>query len=205
MRAPPIRSAMSATRTVSVQVTSVVRASDRVVPGQVDRERLSSAAASPAPSHWTAILSVVVRPPASAETLRKNPLGLYVDAIDWSQELETTAPAPRRRRSAQPPPAPALRFRSARRSSRLRRLAAPVSRYNKEQPMIRLVHARRLGCVRRRLPAAAVQRRRQAQLALVARVQSDRVVGASARRASKRAVNQASRQRRWASRADRRR
>jgi len=29
--------------------------------------------------------------PSSADTLRKNPLGLYVDAIDWSRELEPTA------------------------------------------------------------------------------------------------------------------
>ena len=36
-------------------------------------------------SHWTAILTVVMAPPSSADTLRKNPLGIYVDAIDWSR------------------------------------------------------------------------------------------------------------------------
>jgi type IV secretion system protein VirB5 len=85
------------TRTVSVQVTSVVRASDRSfqvkwTETEYDRGSLVGT------SRWTAILSVVVRPPSSAETLRKNPLGLYVDAIDWSQELDTSAstpPAPR--------------------------------------------------------------------------------------------------------------
>ena len=46
-------------------------------------------------SRWTAILSVVVRPPSSAEALRKNPLGLYVDAIDWSRELDVPPPRPR--------------------------------------------------------------------------------------------------------------
>ena len=45
-----------------------------------------------ATSHWTAILTVVLKPPASTDTLRKNLLGLYVDAIDWSRELETTSP-----------------------------------------------------------------------------------------------------------------
>jgi type IV secretion system protein VirB5 len=40
-------------------------------------------------SRWTAILTTVTRPPTSADVLRKNPLGIYVDAIDWSREFET--------------------------------------------------------------------------------------------------------------------
>lgn len=40
-------------------------------------------------SRWTAIVTVLLKPPRDAETLRRNPLGLYVDAIDWSRELET--------------------------------------------------------------------------------------------------------------------
>jgi type IV secretion system protein VirB5 len=75
------------TRTVSVQVTSVVRASDRsfqVKWAETAYERGSLAGES----RWTAILSVAVRPPSSAEALRKNPLGLYVEAIDWSRELD---------------------------------------------------------------------------------------------------------------------
>jgi type IV secretion system protein TrbF len=90
------------TRTVSVQVTSVVRASDRsfqVKWTESEYERGSLAGTS----RWTAILSVVMRPPSSAETLRRNPLGLYIDAIDWSQELDTSAPAPSS--DASPPPA----------------------------------------------------------------------------------------------------
>ena len=83
-------------RTVSVQVTSVVRASDRsfqVKWTETAYERGSLAGTS----RWTAILSVIVKPPTSAEALRKNPLGLRVDAIDWSQELDVpppTVPAP---------------------------------------------------------------------------------------------------------------
>lgn len=82
-------------RTVSVQVTSVVRASDKsfqVKWVETAYERGSKAGTS----HWTAILTVALDPPKSADTLRKNPLGLYVDAIDWSRELEptgTTLPA----------------------------------------------------------------------------------------------------------------
>ncbi|MBB5986521.1 conjugal transfer protein TrbF [Sphingobium lignivorans] len=84
-------------RTVSVQVTSVVRASDTSF--QVKwTETAWDRGALAGTSRWTAILSVTVRPPKTADTLRKNPLGLYVDAIDWSRELETSAdrPAPMR-------------------------------------------------------------------------------------------------------------
>ena len=88
-------------RTVSVQVTSVVRASDKsfqVKWTETAYERGSQAATT----RWTAMLTVVTRPPSSADILRKNPLGIYVDAIDWSRELETP-PAPS---GLKPPPAP---------------------------------------------------------------------------------------------------
>jgi type IV secretion system protein VirB5 len=79
-------------RTVSVQVTSVVRASETSF--QVKWIESIYERGNPAgSSHWTAILTLVEKPPRDAETLRKNPLGLYVDAIDWSRELEPTAPS----------------------------------------------------------------------------------------------------------------
>lgn len=78
-------------RTVSVQVTSVVRSSDssfRInwIEQAYERGILVGT------SRWTAVVTIKLQPPRSAETLRKNPLGLYVDAIDWSRELETSAP-----------------------------------------------------------------------------------------------------------------
>ena len=79
-------------RTVSVQVTSVIRASDRsfqVKWTETAYERGSLAGTS----RWTAILSVQVKQPASADELRKNPLGLRIDGIDWSRELDTAEPA----------------------------------------------------------------------------------------------------------------
>lgn len=79
-------------KTVSVQVTSVVRASEtsfQVKWTESSFERGSLAGTS----RWTAILTFQLRPPRSADTLRKNPLGLYVDAVDWSRELETPATA----------------------------------------------------------------------------------------------------------------
>lgn len=74
-------------RTVAVQVTSVVRASDHSF--QVEWiETAYERGAKSGSSHWTAILTIVTRPPRSADVLRRNPLGIYIDAIDWSRELE---------------------------------------------------------------------------------------------------------------------
>ncbi len=80
-------------RTVSVQVTSIVRASDnsfQVTWLESAFERGSLAGTS----RWTAILTVTVKAPKDADALRRNPLGLYIDAIDWSRELDTPATAP---------------------------------------------------------------------------------------------------------------
>jgi len=80
-------------RAVSVQVTSVVRASDRSfqvkwIETTYERGSVTSAA------HWTGILTVLIKLPTSADILRRNPLGLYVDAIDWSREIDPgSAPA----------------------------------------------------------------------------------------------------------------
>lgn len=87
-------------KTVSVQITSVVRASDssfqvKWLENAFERGSLAGT------SRWTAILTVAVKPPKNADTLRKNPLGLYVEAIDWSRELDTSAASP-------PPPAIAV-------------------------------------------------------------------------------------------------
>jgi type IV secretion system protein VirB5 len=80
------------TRSVSVQVTSVVRASAssfQVKWTEQSYERGSLARTE----RWTAILTVVIQPPRTADVLRKNPLGLYVNGIAWSRELDTgTAP-----------------------------------------------------------------------------------------------------------------
>jgi type IV secretion system protein VirB5 len=96
-------------RTVSVQVTSVVRASDnsfqvKWVESAYERGSLVET------SRWTGIFSIAVKPPASADELRKNPLGLRVDGIDWTRELDTSEPARPVAAMARPalpePPAP---------------------------------------------------------------------------------------------------
>jgi type IV secretion system protein VirB5 len=94
-------------KTVSVEVTSVVRASDRSF--QVKwTEAAFDHGEENGMSHWTAILSVVRHPPATADVLRRNPLGIYVDAIDWSREFEPTAvPPPEPAQNVSPPQAAA--------------------------------------------------------------------------------------------------
>lgn len=79
-------------RTISVEVTSVVRASDTSF--QVKwTERAFERGSLAGTSRWTAMIGVKLKPPRSAEVRRKNPLGLYVDAIDWSREFESALDA----------------------------------------------------------------------------------------------------------------
>ncbi|MGK9235749.1 conjugal transfer protein TrbF [Inquilinus limosus] len=71
---------------VAVEVSSVIRASDdsfRVA--WVERRYENGSLA--ATERWTAILTIVVEPPRDADRLRRNPLGIYVNAINWSKEL----------------------------------------------------------------------------------------------------------------------
>lgn len=74
-------------RSVSVQVTSVVRMSDASFQVKWTEQRFEHDALFRT-ERWTAILSVATRPPATAEILKRNPLGIYVNAINWSPELE---------------------------------------------------------------------------------------------------------------------
>lgn len=73
---------------VAVEVTSVVRASDTSFQVRwIERHYASGALA--ATERWTAVLSTVFQPPRTEERLRKNPLGIYVNGLSWSRELET--------------------------------------------------------------------------------------------------------------------
>ena len=71
---------------VEVDIASVIRAS----PGSFRvawSERHYRDGAFVGTERWTAIVSVVLRTPRDADHLRKNPLGIYVSAINWSKEL----------------------------------------------------------------------------------------------------------------------
>lgn len=72
---------------IAVEVTSVVRASD----SSFQLRWIERTYANGSPSgleRWTAVLSVVLQPPRTEERLRRNPLGIYVNALSWSRELE---------------------------------------------------------------------------------------------------------------------
>ncbi len=71
---------------VAVDVSSVIRASnDSFRVAWVERRfRDGSLAAT---EHWSAILTIIVQQPTTPDALRKNPLGLFVNAINWSKEL----------------------------------------------------------------------------------------------------------------------
>ncbi|WP_370200559.1 conjugal transfer protein TrbF [Roseibium sp.] len=71
---------------VAVEVSSVIRAS----PGSFRvawTERHYENGQLSATERWTAILTIVIQPPRDAARLRANPLGIYVNAINWSREM----------------------------------------------------------------------------------------------------------------------
>jgi type IV secretory pathway TrbF-like protein len=84
MPAPTIRSPRSA----SSRSRSRCRASSaprRQLPRRLDRAPLSRTAAR-RHERWTAILTIAVQTPRDADALlRANPLGIYVNAINWSR------------------------------------------------------------------------------------------------------------------------
>ena len=73
-------------RSVSIDVTSVVRASDESFTVRW-RETAFRNGAEMGRENWTATLSVITDLPRDAETLHRNPLGLYVHGINWSKDL----------------------------------------------------------------------------------------------------------------------
>lgn len=73
----------------AVEVTSVVRASDSSFQLRWIERRYVNGALSET-ERWTAVLSVVLQPPRNEERLRRNPLGIYVNGLSWSRELDAT-------------------------------------------------------------------------------------------------------------------
>jgi type IV secretion system protein TrbF len=73
-------------RTVSVEVTSIVRASPDSFQVKWTEQAFRNGALERT-ERWTGILTVAIRRPTTADVLRTNPLGLYVLALDWSREL----------------------------------------------------------------------------------------------------------------------
>ena len=71
---------------IAVEVASVIRASnDSFRVAWIERRYEDASLA--ATERWTAILTIVLETPHDADRLLKNPLGVYVHAINWSKEL----------------------------------------------------------------------------------------------------------------------
>ncbi len=74
--------------TVAVEVASVVRASDSSF--QVRwLERTFDGGALKDTRRFTGLLSILITPPRTVEQVRKNPLGIYVHAFNWSQDVSS--------------------------------------------------------------------------------------------------------------------
>lgn len=71
---------------VAVEVSSVIRASPDSFRVAWTERRYENGQLS-ITERWTAILTIVIQPPNDAERLRANPLGIYVNAINWSREM----------------------------------------------------------------------------------------------------------------------
>lgn len=71
---------------VSVEVSSVIRASPDSFRVAWTEQHYENGQLSRT-ERWTAILTIFLQQPRTAERLRANPLGIYVNAISWSREM----------------------------------------------------------------------------------------------------------------------
>ena len=73
-------------RTITVEVTSVVRSSSDSFEIRW-REQSFENGSLASTERYTAVASLAIQHPRDAETLRKNPLGIYVHGLNWSKDL----------------------------------------------------------------------------------------------------------------------
>lgn len=74
---------------VTVQVISVVRASDASFNVRWTEQRFVNGAPA-GTERWNAVISTVLQTPRTEQRLRKNPLGIYVNGLSWSRELDAS-------------------------------------------------------------------------------------------------------------------
>ena len=73
-------------RQIAIEVSSVIRASpESFRVAWIERGYENGQLA--ATERWTAIITIALQQPRDAERLKQNPLGIYVNAINWSREL----------------------------------------------------------------------------------------------------------------------
>src|SRR3546814_15654464 len=74
---------------VTVQITSVVRANDTYFNVRWTERRYVNGAAAGL-ERWTAVVTIVLQPPRTEQRQRKNPLGIYVIGLTWRSELDSS-------------------------------------------------------------------------------------------------------------------
>ena len=75
-------------RSRTVDVVSVVRISDDSFQARWVEKTYENAAHTRT-ERFTALMTVILDPPTDAETLRKNPLGIFIHGLNWGQDLNT--------------------------------------------------------------------------------------------------------------------
>lgn len=78
-------------RSVSIDIESVVRSSDSTFELRWRETEYRYGVKQGVSSH-TAQLTIVIDPPRDEATLQRNPLGLYVHAINWSRDHSSSIP-----------------------------------------------------------------------------------------------------------------
>ncbi|SDV50827.1 conjugal transfer protein TrbF [Chitinasiproducens palmae] len=74
---------------VTVQITSVTRASDASFNVRWTEQHFANGAPT-GTERWNAVVSIVLQTPRTEQRLRKNPLGIYVNGLSWSRELDAS-------------------------------------------------------------------------------------------------------------------
>ena len=77
-------------RSRTVDVVSVVRVSDDTFQARWI-ERTFENSSFTKTERFTALITIVIDPPRDAATLRKNPLGMFIHGLNWSEDLNTGA------------------------------------------------------------------------------------------------------------------
>lgn len=74
---------------VSVDVTSVVRVSGASFQVRWTEQHYHEGTHTGA-EHWTAMLTLVMQTPRTERQVRRNPLGIYINGLSWSRDLDAS-------------------------------------------------------------------------------------------------------------------
>lgn len=75
-------------RSRTVDVVSVVRVSESSFQARWIEKSFENGAHNKT-ERFTALMTIVIDPPADAKTLRSNPLGIFIHGLNWGQDLDT--------------------------------------------------------------------------------------------------------------------